>query len=288
MNLKQLQYFLVVAEEHQITAASKRLNIAQPPLSYQLKKLEKNLNVQLFKRTARGIELTDAGCLLEKYARQIIELTELTENKVRKIDQDNLAISLGVDLLTSAILPEKQLQQFHKLEPRVNFDVYEDNAYDIIEKIKRRQLDLAIIRTPFNSDGLDVEYLTNEQMVAVFPKVYKIDNIPQEIDVTILSRYPLIIYRSFQTLFRSTFMQYGVEPNMVVQCENARMAIDWAKTGFGIAIVPESIAWLEKVDYVAKIDCEEWETKMALIWGKGRRLTPILKEFVEQFKELNI
>ena len=58
MNLKQLDYFIAVAEEKQVTAAAKRLNIAQPPLSYQLKQLEKELEVQLLKRTAHGVQLT--------------------------------------------------------------------------------------------------------------------------------------------------------------------------------------------------------------------------------------
>ena len=60
MNLKQLKYFLAVAEEKQVTAAAKRLHIAQPPLSYQLKELEKDLDVKLFKRTAKGVILTES------------------------------------------------------------------------------------------------------------------------------------------------------------------------------------------------------------------------------------
>ena len=64
MNIKQLKYFLVVAEERQITSAAKKLYIAQPPLSYQLKQLEKEVGVQLFVRTAHGIELTSGRLLV--------------------------------------------------------------------------------------------------------------------------------------------------------------------------------------------------------------------------------
>ena len=76
MNLKQLEYFIAVAEEKQVTAAAKRLNIAQPPLSYQLKQLEKELGVQLLKRTAHGVQLTPAGSTLAEYAKQIVDLTK--------------------------------------------------------------------------------------------------------------------------------------------------------------------------------------------------------------------
>ena len=84
MTLKQLRYFLVVAEEKQITAAAKRLYIAQPPLSYQLKQLEKELGAQLFKRTAHGIELTDVGQIFQSYANEIISLAQNAENQVHK------------------------------------------------------------------------------------------------------------------------------------------------------------------------------------------------------------
>lgn len=72
MNLKQLQYFITVAQERQITSAAKRLYIAQPPLSYQLKQLEKELNTKLFNRTAYGIELTPQGEIFKKYAEKMV------------------------------------------------------------------------------------------------------------------------------------------------------------------------------------------------------------------------
>lgn len=75
MNIKQLKYFLVVAEERQITFAAKKLYIAQPPLSYQLKQLEKEVGVQLFVRTAHGIELTEEGKVFQKYAEKIVSLS---------------------------------------------------------------------------------------------------------------------------------------------------------------------------------------------------------------------
>ncbi len=90
MNLKQLQYFIAVVEEKQITAAAKKLNIAQPPLSYQLKQLEAELETKLFTRTAHGIVLTDAGMMLEKYARKILDLTTVAEEKVKKTTKGEL------------------------------------------------------------------------------------------------------------------------------------------------------------------------------------------------------
>ncbi len=83
MNLKQLQYFLAVAEEGQMTAAAKRLHVAQPPLSYQIKQLELELGVTLFNRLPQGVTVTEAGKLLVGYAQQLTQLSATAENKVR-------------------------------------------------------------------------------------------------------------------------------------------------------------------------------------------------------------
>ena len=122
MNLKQLQYFIAVVEEKQITAAAKKLNIAQPPLSYQLKQLEAELETKLFTRTAHGIVLTDAGMMLEKYARKILDLTTVAEEKVKKTTKGELGkISLGTVSSSAAALPIGKLKEFRKYYPEINF-----------------------------------------------------------------------------------------------------------------------------------------------------------------------
>ncbi len=83
MDIKQLKYFYTIAEEGQITSAAKKLNIAQPPLSYQLKNLENELGVKLVERGSRNIKLTDAGLMLYNRAKQILDLTETTIDELK-------------------------------------------------------------------------------------------------------------------------------------------------------------------------------------------------------------
>lgn len=82
MDIRQLRYFLTIAEEGNITAAAKKLNISQPPLSKQLKLLEEELGVTLFNRTSRNLELTDAGILLQNKSSQLLELYKSTINEM--------------------------------------------------------------------------------------------------------------------------------------------------------------------------------------------------------------
>ena len=158
MNLKQLQYFIAVVEEKQITAAAKKLNIAQPPLSYQLKQLEAELETKLFTRTAHGIVLTDAGMMLEKYARKILDLTTVAEEKVKKTTKGELGkISLGTVSSSAAALPIGKLKEFRKYYPEINFEIFESNTYGILEKLFNGEIDLGLVRTPFNQRELETK-----------------------------------------------------------------------------------------------------------------------------------
>ena len=87
MNIRQLKYFLTIAEEEQITSAAKKLNISQPPLSQQLKLLEDEFGVKLLERGSRKIHLTDAGRLLRNKAEQILELTDATYKELRDFNK---------------------------------------------------------------------------------------------------------------------------------------------------------------------------------------------------------
>ena len=86
MDLRALHYFVVVAEELNITRAAERLNMSQPPLSAQIKSLEEELGVQLFIRGKRHLTITDAGTYLYRRARQILELSEQTQQEAGSLD----------------------------------------------------------------------------------------------------------------------------------------------------------------------------------------------------------
>ena len=85
MELRQLEYFRVIAETESIHEAARRLNMSQPPLSYQLKQLEAELNVTLFERTRQGVRLTEAGKLLYDRSANLLEYVKSTELEVAKV-----------------------------------------------------------------------------------------------------------------------------------------------------------------------------------------------------------
>ncbi|AUJ27816.1 LysR family transcriptional regulator [Lactobacillus helveticus] len=280
MNIKQLRYFLVVAKEKQITSAAKRLYIAQPPLSYQLKQLEIELGAQLFKRTAHGIELTDAGQILQSYASEILSLSESVKNQVHKTVSGELGtIAIGMASSSTGLIPMKSFQDLTKFYPEINFDIYEDNTFGIIDKLEKKTIDLGIVRTPYNRNGLNAKTLTTERMMAVTVDPKFKDK--TGLRIKDLNEQPLIIYRRFEEIFNQTFAHHGIKPFYAVKCDDSRTAITWAKRKMGIALVPESIASTYAPDDLIPIKYSNWITHLQLVRRKDQKVTPLMKRIID-------
>lgn len=280
MNLKQLRYFLVVAEEKQITAAAKRLYIAQPPLSYQLKQLEKELGAQLFKRTAHGIELTDVGQIFQSYANEIISLAQNAENQVHKTISGELGtIAIGMASSSTGLIPMNSFNELRKYYPEISFDIYEDNTYGILDKLEKKTIDLGIVRTPYNQTGLNTKTLTTEKMMAI--SVDPDFQQKKELRIKDLADQPLIIYRRFEDIFNQTFAHHGLKPFYAVKCDDSRTAITCAKRKMGVALVPESIATTYAQENMIAIKHANWITHLQLVWRKDHQVTPLMKKIID-------
>ncbi|MBI1697818.1 transciption regulator, partial [Lactobacillus crispatus] len=278
--LKQLRYFLVVAEEKQITAAAKRLYIAQPPLSYQLKQLEKELGAQLFKRTAHGIELTDVGQIFQSYANEIISLAQNAENQVHKTISGELGtIAIGMASSSTGLIPMNSFNELRKYYPEISFDIYEDNTYGILDKLEKKTIDLGIVRTPYNQTGLNTKTLTTEKMMAI--SVDPDFQQKKELRIKDLADQPLIIYRRFEDIFNQTFAHHGLKPFYAVKCDDSRTAITWAKRKMGVALVPESIATTYAQENMIAIKHANWITHLQLVWRKDHQVTPLMKKIID-------
>jgi DNA-binding transcriptional LysR family regulator len=283
MNLKQLQYFALVAEEGQITSAAKQLFIGQPALSYQLKQLEDELGAKLFARQPHGIELTDAGKKLYSYSKQILTLAQNAETEIREIQAGQLgSVRLGSVSSSIGVLPSSRLVAFVKEHPGVALDILEDNTYGILDKLKNNLLDLAVIRTPYNRVNLAAIDVSDERMTAVTrlgafagKETVKLED---------LAGQPLVIYRRFEGMFKETFTEKGLKPNFVIKCDDSRTAIRWSDSGLGIALVPESIAAAYAKGQIYPIDLDQWRTRLQLVWRKDQVVTPLMRQIISLYE----
>lgn len=287
MDIKQLTYFCAIAEEGQITNAAKRLHMAQPPLSYQLKNLEEELGVRLIERGSRKIKLTSAGRMLYKRAKQILNLTEETVYELKDFSQGiQGTISIGTISSSGYAFVTERLANFTEKYPAVTFEIFEGNTYEILDMLNRGTIEIGIVRTPFNDSSINNILLPEEPMVAAMTSELDWDEEKKEIDIIELKNRPIIFYRRFEKLIYKACENSNFEPKVFCKNDDARTTLLWANAGLGIAIVPKSsLKLIGSSSLIYKeIKDKTLITSIAAIWSKNSYLSSAARNFLEIFK----
>lgn len=286
MDIRQLKYFLAIAEEGQITSAARKLQMAQPPLSQQLKLLEEELGVKLVERGPRSIQLTDAGIILRERAQQILKLTDSTAREINDFVKGlRGTLSIGTVSSSAATLLQDRLFEFHKTYSGIKFEIHEGNTYRIIDLLNKGIVEVGIVRTPFNSASLECVYAGSEPMIAVMTRDYDWTGGQSSIKIGELKNRPLIIYRRFEQLIRETCLENGFDPDVFCMNDDARTTLLWANAGLGIGIIPQSALGLADNSKLLhkEILSESLYTRVAAVWMKDKYLSTLASKFIESF-----
>ena len=283
MDLKQLKYFLTVVDERQITAAARKLHMAQPPLSQQMKLLESELGTELFKRGPHHIELTDAGRLLTRRAQQLLALADSTSRELADLCQGlRGTLAIGTISSSGSILWHPGLQRFQQQYRDVHFEIYDANTYQLIELLEKGVIEIGIVPTPFNASQFHCAYLEPEPMIAAMTA--GLDWCPGRDTIALheLDQRQLIIYRRFHRVLDDAFTAQAIQPEIYCRNDDARTTILWANAGLGIAITPASAANLAAHEqlHIKKIDEPSLATRIAIIWRRDAYLSNLAEKFL--------
>lgn len=291
MDIRDLKYFYAIVEEGNISHAAKRLNIAQPPLSKQMKQLEDALGVQLFERGSRRIRLTEAGKLLRGRAEQILGLMDTTMKEITDLNAGVVGtVAIGTVTSSGAALLPKWIQKFHDLYPNVTFELWEGDGYHILELLDNRIIEIGIIRAPFDSSGYESISLPDEPLVIAMKQegCYCGDD-PEQVRLIELQNQPLIVPRRWRNVFYDSCQRVGFKPKIVCISDGILQNLLWVKLGIGMAIVPQSAAGLiyDSALSYKKIIEPGVSTQTVIVWGQkhnlssgGRHFLGLLKDFV--------
>lgn len=160
MELRQLEYFRAIVDEGSISGAARALHMTQPPLSYQMKMLEEELQVSLFLRGTKKITLTEAGKTLYEQAETLLMLANLTKQEVIKSGQ---AATLHIGMTPSTVsMMSDFLVQFSKKYPKVHFDIHEGSTFTLKDQLENQMVDLTTLRTPIVLNGCETYPLAKE------------------------------------------------------------------------------------------------------------------------------
>lgn len=290
MDIRQLLYFTTIAEEGSISAAAKKLNLSQPPLSYQMKLLEEELHLPLIERSARGIALTEAGRVLYKRAQGILELSELTRKEMLAMASGFTGtLHIGTVSSSGASLLGWRIPAFHQKYPQIGFAIHEGNTFELMEMLESGLIELAIVRTPFHSDQLNCLYLSPEPMIAAGAASFFPAGMPsgQPISLELLGHAPVILYRRFEKILLSLCEQKGITPQVFCIADDARTTLMWAEAGLGVAVVPQSAYRIMPHHNMVygELSEEDLHTRIAAVCKKGCSLSWAAQQFLEIFAQ---
>ena len=165
MELRQLEYFRAIVDAGTISGAARVLHMTQPPLSYQIKMLEEELQVPLLIRGTKKITLTEAGKTLYEQAGTLLMLADLTRREVVKSSQ-SATLHIGMTPSTVSLLAD-YLLRFSRKYPHIHFDVHEGSTFALKDQLENHMVDLTTLRTPIVLNGCETKTLLKESITAM-------------------------------------------------------------------------------------------------------------------------
>jgi DNA-binding transcriptional LysR family regulator len=246
MDLRQLRYFIAVAEELSFTRAAQRLNISQPPLSLQIQALERSLAARLLNRTSRQVELTEAGVALLAHAKAILDLAGRARDEVKAIDAGRMG---GIEIGATGSILRGGLAEFliayRARYPQVATRVHEQAPALQIKALLDRSTDVSLNRSPTSDVHLQCEIAWQEDVVVAVPSYHPWAK-RASITVEELRDEDQIVLRPDSSEFAMHMQQICVDagflPRVSQQVVDAQSIPSLIVAGFGIALVPASIA----------------------------------------------
>lgn len=242
MDLKQLEYFVRVAELGSFTRAAGVLNIAQPALSRQVRLLEVELRQNLLLRNGRGVTTTEAGKLLLEHGRGILHQVERAREdlgRVRGALAGRVAVGLPPSIARMMTVP--LTREFRKRLPNAALSISEGLTMSMLEDMKTGRLDIALLYNPSPSPELDTLPLFEEDLFLIGPRDARDSAKPAPVTLKEISALPLVIPsrpNAIRMLVETEMAGIGCKPNISLEIDGVAAILDLVADGAGYAILP--------------------------------------------------
>jgi DNA-binding transcriptional LysR family regulator len=287
LDLRRLRYFTAVADELHFGRAAARLHIAQPPLSQQIRRLETELGVELFRRNRRRVELTGAGRLLLENGRPLLQEADRVEALLLRAGRGE-AGRLRIGFVGSAsyeTLPAI-LRAFRESRPEVELTLREMTTPDQLGALGTGRLDVGLIRPPVTDAGpVDLVPLVLERIIAVLPDTHPLAA-RERVAVADLADEPFVFFprRIGVTLYDDVLAvcrEAGFTPRIVQEAEETHTVISLVSAGIGVSLLPEAVETIRRPHVVFRpLDGPNTELELSLAKRAGDS-SPLVQQFVE-------
>lgn len=285
MDLRTLTYFVTVAEELNITKAAEKLHMSQPPLSSQIKGLEKELNTVLFVRGKRSLQLTDSGRLLYRRATELLSLAEKASDEIISMSRGMTGtIAIGLVEGSAPNIAAEWIAGFAAEHPEVKFRIMDGNSDELIGKLRSGMISLAVITAPCDQSLLNSFSVGKEKMTAFMSKDNPLAALPGDtLDLVYLKDRPLIVPSrvAVTDMIYKWFKEIDAEPHIVCEMDNYLDVAALAGRDVGISLFPKTSYVLNPGLVAKEIVNPERNIEYLFVWLKGRPLPRVEEAFID-------
>ncbi|GIF19569.1 DNA-binding transcriptional LysR family regulator [Actinoplanes tereljensis] len=278
MELRQLEYFLAVADEANFTRAAERVHISQSGVSAQVKALETELGAELFDRSGRVARLTAAGAAARPYAQAALDAAaDLREaiDEVNGLVRGRLTVGMVTGCEVTPLFAA--LAAFHREHPTIELELVEDNSQHLIASVIAGTADIALVGVAgAPPEHLGAHVVANEGLVALVPP----DTPPagsKGLPLAELVSYPLVTLpegTGIRASFDEACVTAGLIPDVVLVASAPGAVAELAARGMGVAVLSESMASVHPGLVAVPITGVDIPALLALVWRP--RLSPAL------------
>ncbi|MGL4338039.1 MAG: LysR family transcriptional regulator [Turicibacter sp.] len=283
MNLQHLEYFITIAETNNFTSASTILSVTQPALSKAISKLEEELEVPLFKKKGRNIEITPFGEVFLTYAKLSLNHIEKGIEEIKHMKQEtekNISISY-TDCIGTSFIPFI-ISSFLSIHPDIKFQFNPNSVDEILTKLKFETYDLGFlddITCLEKYPELEATLVSKEKYVVVTPKSHPLSN-RTEISLSELENEQFIVYGNHcenSSISYTKFIDYT--PKIAMQPNQASMLVGLVAAGVGITILPNTPMIHTNKISILNIKEDIGHKSIYMVWNKNTVQPGIVEAF---------
>ncbi len=287
MDLRQLEYFVRVAELGSLSRAALVLDASQPTLSRHIRLLELELKTHLLVRTGRGVELTESGKCLLAYGNAILKLTLQARADIQALrDQPTGRLTVGLPPRIAEVLSATLVKNFRGRFPEASISISEGLSAPLREDLILGKIEIALLFDPQPSPKLEYRSLHREDMVLCgrprtgFP-------LPKRLPAKELERYPVLVPsvpNAIRNVIEAACRPNGIKLNVVAEVDAVRTLMELALNGQGYAIVPRTAAHTDQIDKpfkVSTIESPSMRNNLVLATARQRPLSQLAQRTID-------
>ena len=282
MELRHLRYFVAVAKELSFTRAADRLHMAQPPLSQQIRQLEDELGAQLFSRTRRRVELTEAGqAVLAQTRRALAEAESVVRVARRFVAGEMGDLKVGFSSSAAYAIMPAILRTFRTRFPEVSLILEECSTEEQIASLAVHQLDVGFVRLPVENApaALIFKTIVREPLILALPHKHRLGR-RHTLPLTALAKEPFVVVArqsgpGMHDQIEMLCRRAGFKPEVAQQAMEIQTIVGLVSAGLGIAIVPALVRGLQGGRADRPLAPASAFTETALAYNRENRLAVV-------------